>query len=91
MAGSHCAGCGREGAAGAPGHEPCARRLELEPPRFCTRCGARLDVQVYPTAYRATCRSCDHVHPARDAIAPTHRTADVAVDDPARDREPGTA
>jgi hypothetical protein len=71
---THCAGCGREGSASDAGHEACTRRLDLEPPRFCTRCGGRLDVQVYPTGYRATCRRCDHVHPARDVIAPTHPT-----------------
>lgn len=41
---------------------------QLEPPRRCPTCDGRLDVQVYPTGYRASCRRCDRVHPARDAV-----------------------
>ncbi|MBW3658280.1 MAG: hypothetical protein KY457_06555 [Actinobacteria bacterium] len=61
---AYCAVCGREGEAGHGAHEACAGMLELDPPRHCTRCGRRLDVQVFPTGYRATCRRCDGVHPA---------------------------
>ncbi|WP_052668870.1 hypothetical protein [Nitriliruptor alkaliphilus] len=58
-----CPACGAE-----PGetHDAarCAARLELDPPRYCARCGRRLDVQVFPLGVRATCRRCDGVHPA---------------------------
>ncbi|HLM96142.1 MAG TPA: hypothetical protein VK283_07485 [Acidimicrobiales bacterium] len=37
-----CGGCGRE----------------LDPPRFCTKCGRRMAVTVTPTGYVARCR--DH-------------------------------
>ena len=63
MAGPWCAACGELGIAGEGDHERCARALELDTPRFCTRCGRRLDVQVYPTGFSATCRRCDGVHP----------------------------
>lgn len=62
MAG-YCPACG-EPAGGGRAHDGCAARLELDPPRFCTRCGRRLDVQVLPTGVRASCRRCDGVHPA---------------------------
>jgi hypothetical protein len=48
------------GACGAPaamaGHDGCPARLRLDPPRFCMRCGARLDVQVFPTRVASRCR-----------------------------------
>jgi hypothetical protein len=60
--GRFCAACGAD-TDGA--HDRCAELSVYDPPRFCTRCGRRLDVQVLPTRYVATCRRCDGVHPAR--------------------------
>jgi dethiobiotin synthetase len=51
-----CGHCGSAGCRGA-----CAR--PLDPPRFCTRCGRKLTVQVVPTGHRAECR----VHGSRTA------------------------
>ena len=36
-------------------HQECAARLQLEPPRYCRRCGRRLKVQVSPHTWSATC------------------------------------
>jgi hypothetical protein len=36
-------------------HQECVSRLQLEPPRYCRRCGRRLKVQVSPHAWSATC------------------------------------
>ena len=47
-----CAGCGRPTNACAG----CSR--DLDPPRFCRRCGRRLTVAVSPSGFRARCR--DH-------------------------------
>ncbi|MPZ69305.1 MAG: hypothetical protein GEU71_07225 [Actinobacteria bacterium] len=46
-----CSGCGRPRAE-CPGD--CLG--PLDPPRFCPQCARRLDVQVTPQGYRATCR-----------------------------------
>jgi ribosomal protein S18 acetylase RimI-like enzyme len=44
------------GLCGEPGiHDACARRLELEPPRYCTQCRRRMVVQVHPTGWSARC------------------------------------
>ncbi len=50
---THCGHCGRVLAEG--GHEVCERQLELEPPRFCVRCGRRMKVQVTPRGWTGTC------------------------------------
>lgn len=50
---STCAHCGQE-LAGAD-HTRCERMLAMEPPRFCTRCGRRMKVQVTPRGWSATC------------------------------------
>ncbi len=48
--------CGQCGVAlGEDDHERCARRAELEPPRFCVHCRRRMKVQVTPGAWTATC------------------------------------
>jgi hypothetical protein len=48
--------CGQCGDAVAGGdHARCARRAELEPPRFCVHCRRRMKVQVTPVAWTATC------------------------------------
>ena len=36
-------------------HARCARRAELEPPRWCVHCRRRMVVQVTPGAWTATC------------------------------------
>ena len=54
---SHCDGCGRAMEEG--NHAACqARRRATDPPRFCTRCGRKLVVQVLPTSWRAHCVKC---------------------------------
>ncbi|HWO51004.1 MAG TPA: hypothetical protein VNN23_05370 [Ornithinibacter sp.] len=48
--------CGQCGAAASEGdHARCARRAELEPPRWCVHCRRRMKVQVTPGAWTATC------------------------------------
>jgi hypothetical protein len=51
--GEWCGLCGDP--IGSGNHETCARRAELEPPRWCVRCRRRLKVQVTPGAWTATC------------------------------------
>ncbi len=36
-------------------HTACSRRLELEPPRYCTACRRRMVVQVTPDGWTARC------------------------------------
>ncbi len=50
---TYCGICGR--VQRAPGHEPCLRRAELEPPRYCPGCGRRMLVQVTPAGWPARC------------------------------------
>jgi hypothetical protein len=52
-AGTYCGACG--GVLAEGGHARCARRLELEPPRYCGQCRRRMKVQVTPCAWTATC------------------------------------
>jgi GNAT superfamily N-acetyltransferase len=47
---SYCGRCGEVGR-----HPECERRLELEPPRYCTQCRRRMVVQVHPTGWSARC------------------------------------
>lgn len=48
--------CGQCGEAVSEGdHARCARRAELEPPRFCAHCRRRMKVQVTPGTWSATC------------------------------------
>ncbi len=49
----YCGHCGGELAAG--GHDDCARKLALEPPRYCTQCRRRMVVQVIPRSWTASC------------------------------------
>ena len=51
--GQWCGQCGEALAAG--GHDRCAQRAALEPPRFCVHCRRRMKVQVTPGAWAATC------------------------------------
>ena len=50
---AYCGHCGLSLAGRA--HEACARRLELEPPRYCSVCGRRMVVQVTPDHWTARC------------------------------------
>jgi len=50
---TYCGHCGLSLAGRA--HEVCARRLELEPPRYCSECGRRMVVQVTPNRWTARC------------------------------------
>ncbi|TCN49424.1 hypothetical protein EV641_11524 [Rhodococcus sp. SMB37] len=43
------------GAAGGTAELPVAARLGLEPPRYCTRCGRRMIVQIAPDGWWARC------------------------------------
>lgn len=45
-----CGHCGEPGT-----HPACERMLELEPPRYCSRCRRRMVVQVHPTGWTARC------------------------------------
>ncbi|WP_436773568.1 hypothetical protein [Yinghuangia sp. YIM S09857] len=49
----YCDQCGE--AASEAGHEACARRRELEPPRYCGSCRRRMVVQVTPRGWTAKC------------------------------------
>ncbi|WP_299443936.1 hypothetical protein [uncultured Phycicoccus sp.] len=51
--GSWCGQCG-EPVDGAD-HARCARRSDLEPPRWCVHCRRRMKVQVTPGAWTASC------------------------------------
>ncbi|NUR31933.1 MAG: hypothetical protein HOV83_39850 [Catenulispora sp.] len=48
-----CGQCGEP--TGSAGHERCAARAELEPPRYCAHCRRRMVVQVVPTGWAAKC------------------------------------
>lgn len=50
---TYCTGCGRPAADCPGGCSP-----ELDPPRYCPRCGRRLAVTIVPTGVQARCR--DH-------------------------------
>ena len=52
-AAAYCGHCGDP--LDARDHAACARRLELEPPRYCAACRRRLVVQVTPDAWTARC------------------------------------
>jgi hypothetical protein len=39
----------------AAGHDTCARRRELEPPRYCPHCRRRMVVQVVPRGWVSRC------------------------------------
>jgi hypothetical protein len=73
MSSDDTAFCGRCGEQHRGDHACSIGTDELDPDRFCTRCGRRLDVQVFPMTVRATCRACDGVHPARPGWPPRPR------------------
>ena len=49
----YCGYCGRERS--QPDHQVCGEKLQLEPPRYCSQCGRRMQVQVTPTSWTARC------------------------------------
>jgi hypothetical protein len=49
----YCGQCGKP--AEEAGHERCAARAELEPPRYCGQCARRMVVQIVPTGWTARC------------------------------------
>ncbi|WP_224386475.1 hypothetical protein [Pseudonocardia sp. ICBG1293] len=51
--GPYCDQCGAPDS--VAGHDRCAARRELEPPRFCPACARRMVVQVDPVGWRARC------------------------------------
>ncbi|MGN6867774.1 MAG: biotin synthase auxiliary protein BsaP [Solirubrobacteraceae bacterium] len=54
----YCDACGRPVTEGE--HERCRRRrAATDPPRYCTRCGRKLAVQVLPLGWTARCLRCD--------------------------------
>ena len=50
---TYCGHCGEQ--LTAAGHDACNERLRMEPPRFCSRCRRRMQVQVSPTSWTARC------------------------------------
>jgi hypothetical protein len=57
VSGGFCDGCGKPVSQGD--HARCReRRSHTDPPRYCTRCGRKLAVQVLPTGYTARCVRC---------------------------------
>ncbi|MBW8802258.1 MAG: hypothetical protein AUG49_09280 [Catenulispora sp. 13_1_20CM_3_70_7] len=51
----YCGQCGEPKTPGTTGHERCAARAELEPPRYCAQCRRRMVVQVLPQGWSARC------------------------------------
>ena len=51
-----CGGCGQQ--LEGNDHAACERLLRLDPARWCSICGFRLDVQVFPDGYRSSCKEC---------------------------------
>ena len=56
MTDAFCGACGKPLADGA--HAGCEQALRLDPPRWCSVCGFRLDVQIFPDGYRSSCKEC---------------------------------
>ncbi|HWN32639.1 MAG TPA: hypothetical protein VNP03_07835 [Pseudonocardia sp.] len=59
---AYCDQCGEPVEAG--GHERCAARRVLEPPRYCADCARRMVVQVTPTDWTARCSRHGERHSA---------------------------
>lgn len=53
VAATYCEHCGNSKNKGA--HGACRRRLQLEPPRYCSSCRRRMKVQVTPDGWTADC------------------------------------
>jgi adenosylmethionine-8-amino-7-oxononanoate aminotransferase len=71
---TYCARCGGDVTVGS--HDACARRLALEPPRFCSQCARRMVVQVTPTSWTAQCSR----HGAVSSDSTSSDSASSAVD-----------
>jgi hypothetical protein len=50
---AYCPACGEPEA--SVDHAGCVRRLQLEPPRYCSACRRRMKVQVTPRGWSASC------------------------------------
>ena len=50
----YCDHCGRQ-RADSGGHDACRAARELEPPRYCARCGRRTVVKVTPDRWSSHC------------------------------------
>ena len=50
----YCDHCGRQCAAGG-GHDSCRAARNLDPPRYCARCGRRTVVKVTPDGWSSRC------------------------------------
>ncbi|MGI9016277.1 MAG: hypothetical protein ACR2HR_04090 [Euzebya sp.] len=50
--------CGRCGRPAQDCDEGCESQHRYDPDRFCTSCGHRLDVQVYPDHVESSCKTC---------------------------------
>ncbi|HUG84984.1 MAG TPA: hypothetical protein VMM13_10485 [Euzebya sp.] len=61
--------CGRCGQPSQDCADRCAQQHRFDPDRFCTVCGHRLDVQVYPDHVESACKVC-RVRAARGTAAP---------------------
>ena len=55
-----CGRCGEDRANGD--HVACDHALDLEPPRYCTRCRRRMVVQVVPSGWTAVCSEHGVLH-----------------------------
>ena len=66
---SFCPRCGSEE------HERCERGGPLDPPRFCARCGRRLEVQVLPDGSRTLRRTVEVGDDLDGQVAPTQLSA----------------
>ena len=80
---SYCDRCGRPlGETDETGHEDCLAARELEPPRYCARCGRRMVVQVTPGGWSSRCTrhgltvSTGAGQPGHTATGRTARSAD---------------
>ena len=53
----YCDRCGQalSQPGGEHGHPACQEARELEPPRYCPRCGRRMAVKVTPGAWSSRC------------------------------------
>ncbi|WP_326852402.1 hypothetical protein [Actinocrinis sp.] len=72
---TYCGQCG--GPIDEGTHEPCAARLELEPPRYCGQCARRMVVQVLPGGWIAHCSRHGSVSDHQSHPPRVTRTSDM--------------